>query len=1007
MPIEHSVLCPLLIGRAVDLESLKRTLQSVSPGKGQTVLVAGEAGIGKTRLVAETKARASQLRFSILQGNCFEHDRALPYAPVLDLLRAFQAASSPVEIARTLEEDAEIVRLLPELSPSVLNLAPAPSLEPEQEKRRLFQALAQWFIRLVGRTEVSPPLPPLLIIVEDLHWSDDTSLEFLLFLARRITTQPILLLLTFRSDQLHPGLEHLLSSLDRERLAIELSLAPLDIGEVDSMLRTIFGLSRPVRAEFLNALYALTEGNPFFIEEVLKSLVASGKPIPLDEDWERTAIDDLHIPRTVQDAVRERTNRLSLPAKEILSLAAVAGRRFDFPLLQALTQLEESKLLPSVKELVAAQLVVEESADRFAFRHALTRQAIYSGFLVRERAGLHRRIAETIERMDADELDTHLSDLAYHFDEAGVWDKALDYARRAGEQAQILYTPRAAVEHFTRALNAAHQLHLPLPVELYRARGKAYETLGDFELALDDYTQALDAARASHDGPAEWQELVDLGFLWAGRDYERTGEYFERALNLATTLADLTLRARSLNRLGNWHLNKEEPLQAREYHQQALAIFRAENDTRGLAETFDLLGVASNLSGDLVQGASNYEQAIALFLELDDRQGLASSIAGMALGSGGTYQTETMVSAAMDLSSSVRACARALKIAREIGWRSGESYALWISGFSLGPQGDYIRALDAAQSGLEIAEEIGHKQWMSASHCSLGAIYLDMLLLPQAGQHLERALALAKETGSLHWLRVATGLLASTYIRQNELPHAEEILDLLALHKPAQTLGERLVVCARVELALARGNSDRAIGMTDELTRSAPNVSPAQTILRLAKLRAEALIELGRTSEAETVLRAAEQSAITQGAKPAQLRIYLLLAKLYVGQARDEEAETEIALARKLIEEISLSVPVMWRQNYMRTAAEGLPSFKPLSPRGLAKKEFGGLTAREREVAVLIAQGKLNREIADTLVVVERTVETHVGNILSKLGFTSRAQIAAWSVEKGLIKAPE
>ena len=112
-------------------------------------------------------------------------------------------------------------------------------------------------------------------------------------------------------------------------------------------------------------------------------------------------------------------------------------------------------------------------------------------------------------------------------------------------------------------------------------------------------------------------------------------------------------------------------------------------------------------------------------------------------------------------------------------------------------------------------------------------------------------------------------------------------------------------------------------------------------------------------------------------------------------------------MARKLIEEISLSVPVMWRQNYMRTAAEGLPSFKPLSPRGLAKKEFGGLTAREREVAVLIAQGKLNREIADTLVVVERTVETHVGNILSKLGFTSRAQIAAWSVEKGLIKAPE
>ncbi|MDE3092101.1 MAG: helix-turn-helix transcriptional regulator, partial [Chloroflexota bacterium] len=178
-----------------------------------------------------------------------------------------------------------------------------------------------------------------------------------------------------------------------------------------------------------------------------------------------------------------------------------------------------------------------------------------------------------------------------------------------------------------------------------------------------------------------------------------------------------------------------------------------------------------------------------------------------------------------------------------------------------------------------------------------------------------------------------------------------------------------------------------------------------RTILRLSKLRGEALIALGRAADAEAALRAAQQLAFDQGAKPMRWRIHALLGRLYSNQARRDEAEIEIDAARALIEEISASVPVMWRQNYTRAALDSLPGIKPTSPRRLAKREFGGLTEREREVAALVAQGKSNREIADTLVVGERTVETHVGNILSKLGFTSRAQIAAWSVEKAMSKA--
>ncbi len=1008
MPIDQTVLCPRLIGRADDLDALDQILNSVRLGKGQTVLLAGEAGVGKTRLVAETKVHASRLYFSILQGNCFEHDRALPYAPWLDLLSAFCAENSVEEVARALSEDApELVNLFPDLARLVPGVVPAPSLEPAQENRRLFQALTHFVTNQVAPVKAGQA-QPLLVIVEDLHWGDDTSLELLLYIARRITVQPIVLLLTFRDEQIQPALEHFLGSLNRERLAVEFSLVPLTIDEVDGMLRAIFDLERPVRAEFLNAIYSLTEGNPFFIEEVLKALVASGRTIDHESDWASERLDELWIPRTVQQAVWQRTAQLSHSAKEILSLAAVAGRRFDFPLLQALTGRAEHDLLQDIKELVDAQLVIEESADRFAFRHALTRQAIYVEFLTRARAGLHHCIGETMERMYNDSFGTHLTDLAYHFYAAGEWEKALDFSRRAGEQARALYAPRAVVEHLTRALSAARQLGLSLSAELWRTRGSAYEILGEFELALDDYSRALEAARAAGDGAAEWQGYIDLGFLWAGRDYEKTGEFFKQALDLSATLLDPKLRARSLNRVGNWHLNKEQPVQAQDYHRQALAIFRELNDTRGLSETFDLLGMASNLSGDLVEGKANYEQAIALFRESDERQGLASTIAGMALGSGATYQTETMVSAAMDLSESVRACERALKIAREIGWRSGESYALWISGFSLGPQGNYTRALEMTQKSLEIALEIGHRQWTSAAHCALGSIYLDMLLLPQARQHLEQALVLAKETGSLHWLRVASGFLASTYLLQGEPAGAEKALgNALADDDSAQTLGERLAWCARVELALARGEPEDALNLLDRLTASAPNYSPGRTILRLSKLRGEALVALKRAAEAEATLRAAQQLAIDQGAKPIQWRLHARPGKLYTGQAQHDEAALEVEAARAMIEELSAAVPVLWRQHYVRAASDYLPDIKPLSPRRLAKREFGGLTAREREVATLVAQGKSNREIADTLVVGERTIETHVGNILSKLGFTSRAQIAAWSVEKGLSKVAE
>ena len=991
------IVCPVLIGRATDLATLHQLIDQAKGGRGHVVLISGEAGIGKSRLVAEAKTYAATHHFLLLQGNCFPADLSCPYAPLLDLLRTY--AASQLAAAITSESTPfprELSPLLPDLVPLPPDQPLVSSPDPEQEKRRLFAALAQFFIGQARKQAV-------LLIMEDLHWSDETSLDFLHYLARHSTAQPLLLLLTYRNDEVRPRLRQFLAQLDRERLAQELWLAHLTRDEVDAMLRAIFSLPRSARLELPEPIYELTEGNPFFVEEVLTSLLAAGDIFYLNGRWDRKPLAELHIPRSVQDAIELRTEILSEQARRVLTLAAVAGRHFDFALLQALTQQDEPQLLLLIKELMAAQLVVEESAEQFAFRHALTRQAVYAQLLVRERKALHRTIAETFERLYASTLEAHLADLAAHFFEAGVWEKALEYGQRAGEQAQALYAPQVATLHFTRALDAARQLSLTPPVGLYRARGLAYDTLGDFERARADHEAALQAAHLAGNRYEEWQSLIDLGFLWTGRDYAQSGDYYQQALTLARTLADPATVAHSLNRLGNWYLNAEQPQEALRCHQEALAMFEGLHNRSGKAATLDLLGMASYPSGDLLQGAAYYEQAIALLRELDERERLPNSLATLMC-CGGNYQSETLVPAVMGFAESLKHGELALKIAGEIGRRSDEAYALIQMGMCLGSRGEYARALEVAQRGLAIAEEIEHRQWMTAGHWTLGAFALDVLALPQARLHLEQALALAQQIRSQIWIRFSAGLLARVYLLQQDLAGAESLLGSWLLpDTPFRTFGQRVMWQRRAEICLSQGDSAQALQIIEGLISTAANLTPEQSIPLLWKLRAEALMHQQRYDEAEALLQQAETSTRKQGLRPLLWRVFLVQARLAQHLRRHEEAEQAFARASQLIEELAAGLPEQpWRATFLQEARSQIPRIGPLSARRLNKEAFGGLTEREREVAALIAQGKSNREIAETLVVGVRTVEAHISNMFSKLGYTSRSQIASWATEKGL-----
>ncbi len=506
--LDIPIVSPVIVGRTREIERLNQALHAARNGTGQCVFLAGEAGIGKSRLLAELRKRAKGEHFTVLQGNSFEQDARFPYAPWLDALRAFFASRNPDDLRDLVVVFApELVKLLPELTRILPDAQPSAALDPEAEKHRLFETLAQFLTRLATDT-------PLLIILEDMHWSDETSLDLLHFIARRGAQTPMALMVSYRREEISPHLARMLAQFDRERLAEEIVLPPLARPDVESMVGAIFSIERPIKAKFLNLIMPLTEGNPFFIEEVLKSLVEQGDIFLADGRWERKSTHELRVPRTVQDAVQRHTEQLSAAARQVLTLAAVAGQRFDFALLQELSKIQEIDLLRSIRELIAAQLVGEESADEFAFRHALTREAVYATLLVREHRALHQKIGETMERIHANALDAHPAELAYHFYQAGVWEKALQYSERAGEQARALYALPEAVNHLSRALDAAQKASLPPPLKFLRARGQLYETVGEFEKARADLEATLELARASGDLHAEWQALLDLGFLW-------------------------------------------------------------------------------------------------------------------------------------------------------------------------------------------------------------------------------------------------------------------------------------------------------------------------------------------------------------------------------------------------------------------------------------------------------------------------------------------------------------
>ena len=450
-------------------------------------------------------------------------------------------------------------------------------------------------------------------------------------------------------------------------------------------------------------------------------------------------VGELHLPRSVYDSVQQRTALLSDEARETLAVAVVAGRQVDFALLQALTGHPEHELIEYIEPLITAQLLVETSTGQVAFRHALTQQAVYQGLSVRKRKALHLRTAQMMEHLYALTLEAHIAELAYHFYQAEAWTQALEYARRVGEKALALYAPRAALEHYTHALEAATHLPEVSLIPLYRIRGQSYGLLGNFEGARSDFEQAVYLARATEDRQEEWQSLMGLIWLLSEHDDQDLSDFFQRLLDLAQSLEDPQKYALSKN-LQAHHLAEDgQPEASIPMHEEALHLFQHQGDQRGEARALEFLGQTMAFYGDMRWAVSYYDRAIALSRSIGEKRICVASLACRSYA-----VSPALKEPAFSAQGTLAACQRDLEEARrltdEMEWTLGQTichlYASWVF-TSYGRLGEGLTHARAAlpslrMSGLARKLPVRAPQWGRASELMLDTIAFLMLALYNA-----------------------------------------------------------------------------------------------------------------------------------------------------------------------------------------------------------------------------------------------------------------------------------
>jgi DNA-binding CsgD family transcriptional regulator/tetratricopeptide (TPR) repeat protein len=1001
------------VGRERELGELVKRLELACAGLGSVVLVGGEPGIGKTRLAQRLAADAEAQGCRVLWGRCWEGDSGAPaFWPWIEALGGYARTRDPRALRTALGPGAaDLAQLVPDIRTLLPDLPPPAPVEPEQARFRLFGAVTEFLRRIADANAPgsddpaanSKPATSIVVVLDDLHCADKASLLLLQYVARTVADTRLLLFGAYRDSELdrtHP-LAATLATLRREPACERIGLRGLAEPEVLALIEAQAGapLDAPGRA-LAEALHRETEGNPFFVGEMLRHLEESGRLSRQDGRWVVPArgVEEMGIPAGVREVIGHRLSRLSEDTNEVLGVAAVVGRDFDASTIEQAAALDESQLDRALQEAEQAGVIAAvEHGDRYRFAHALLRETLYAEMATRRRRRLHRQIGEAREAQHGARLAQHAAELAYHFVEAGEPTKAILYSRLAAEQAAAATAWEEAARHYERCLvlyeDAAH------PdvddAEILMALGRCYLNVNEGRAAWRTLMRAIERYRERQDhagvaratlaalrvpAPPERHDALarDALAVLDGREPHLEAQLLlrrtvwtqadggeasrQRVTELAQQYGLKDVESVLTHTEGNIALQSGQPEEARRIYQRAYAVCAGLGKLGWAARFLSSANAIPLLAGELDDGVVSTRQSLAYAREVHEpirESGLLISLAGVALARGELEQYEGLLAGA----AAVNHANFNIDLLRAARWEVA---------------GDLARAL----AQLPAPERAGGlPDWLAVVHG--GRARTRFHAGDEAGARAELAIwarlwapfRIADGTpGYLHSITCVDAVLPA--LGDDELVravYAELQGWSWARFGPSNPCGVdqmRGALALRLELIdEAEQHYDTGLAWAE---RERCPVEAGRCLLGLAGI---ATLR-GQDTQALSLL----DRAITHFTEHD--------AKLYLDQA---------LVRRSAIE--PRHPPALERS--ADPEPESGPSFAPAEPEDTSLSD--GLSPRQVEVLRLIAAGKTNQEIAAELVISLHTVTRHVTHIFARTGASNRAEAASYGHRHHLI----
>lgn len=736
----------VFMGRDTELEQL-RTMASafLSDQHGRLIVLEGEAGMGKSRLVAETIPTLSPAQVSIWRGSGLPYAQGVGYGIFRSLLQD-AAQSYPPGTAWDSQVSAPLRlflrQMLGQLTPE--EQTRLHHLEPERTKQLTTLALREWVLGEARRR-------PVVLILDDFHWADDLSRDALQALVNLTHKAPVLLCVMTRPQPESP-LELAVPPTEEPLAApsyLYLEVGPLSPEHSRTLLAHLVDLN-DIPETFINTLLTQAQGNPFYIEEFVRMLIEKEALTPGEQRWQVTsaiALEELEIPTTLRGLMMARVDRLPRNLQGVLRSAAVIGLQFSARLLEEVERRLHgpASVLPPLERLTDLGLLEERpQADErvYAFRHIITQETVYRSLLRSQRPGLHLTVAESIEALYAGGLTNQAEVLALHYDLARVRDKAMHYALLSGDRARERFANREAIEHYSRALQLSQHLGQQQPERWQAALGlgQVEQHVGEYEEAIACYQAVLDEWETANP-EARAQVLLKMGEVWNKRgDLEEADAGLNRALTQLDQAGDVlpALRAQIYSELGVLSRRRGDLIAAQKWLEQGLALV---NDS----EHYDVLSSILNRLGGVHYNRSKWdeakecvERALELRQRLGDIVGTARSLNNLAI----------LKHTSGDWDGALADFERAAELHERISEVEGLSSSYSNLGVLYTERGEWKKAEENLRRSFTIAQRIAHSYELAQAHKNLGWLYLLQERWEECAQHLKAAIPLYTEAGA-------------------------------------------------------------------------------------------------------------------------------------------------------------------------------------------------------------------------------------------------------------------